>query len=348
MSIKAERVDSYENIYVYTLSNSKGMSAKITNFGGTVLTLMVPDKNGKLDDVVMGFNDISNYMEKGPYFGSIIGRVANRIENSSFELNGKIFNLAKNEGNNHLHGGNTGFDKVVWEGKIAERENVECLELMYKSNDGEENYPGNLGVKVTYSITEDNALRIDYYAVSDKDTVVNLTNHSYFNLSGHAHGDILKHELIINADSFTPTDDQCLTTGEIRKVQGTPMDFTVRKAIGTRISSNCRQIEYGNGYDHNFVLNNTGLDVKAAELYDPESGRIMEVYTTKPGIQLYTGNSLNGTEIGKGGVTYKRRGALCLETQYFPNSLKHPNFPSPVLKAGQIYNHTTIYKFLAV
>lgn len=348
MSIKKERLDAYENIYVYELSNSKGMSAKITNFGGTVLTLMVPDKNGKLDDVVMGFDDISCYMKSGPFFGSIIGRVANRIENASFELNGITYNLAKNEENNHLHGGNTGFDKVVWEGKAIAGESGECLELAYRSVDGEENYPGNLDVKVTYSITEDNALRIDYFAVSDKDTVVNLTNHSYFNLSGHGHGDILKHELKINADSFTPADEQSLTTGEIRKVHGSPMDFTVMKPIGSGISSSCQQIAFGKGYDHNFVLNNTGLDVKAAELYDPESGRIMEVYTTKPGIQLYTGNFLKGTEIGKGGVNYKWRGALCLETQFFPNSLKHPHFPSPILRTGQIYKHTTIYKFFAV
>ncbi len=335
------------------MSNSRGMSAKITNLGGIVLSLCVPDKNGKLDDVVLGYDNVQSYLKpKGPYFGAIIGRFANRIEDACFELNGATYRLAKNEKKyHHIHGGNIGFDKVVWKADIINIANSECLQLTYMSKDGEENYPGNLDVKVTYSLTEDNALKIDYFAVSDKDTIINLTNHSYFNLSGHASGDILKHEIKINANAFTAINDYCIPTGEIMEVSGTPFDFTDMKPIGAEISANDRQIMNAQGYDHNWILNKSEDSInKAAEVFDPESERIMEVYTTKPGVQFYTGNNIEDShnDIGKGGVKYKKRYGLCLETQYFPNSTKHTHFPSPILKAGQEYRHTTIYKFLTV
>lgn len=334
-------------VYLFTLSNSKGMAAEITNFGGTVVSLLVPDGKGNLDDVTLGYDKLDGYLKKGPYFGAIIGRHANRIEDSKFEINGVEYHVAANDGKNHLHGGLKGFDKAVWKAEIVKQGGSECLELTYRSVDGEENYPGNLDVKVTYTLTEDNALKIDYFAVSDKDTVVNLTNHAYFNLSGHASGDILKHELMINADKFTPVNSECVPTGEIRDVKGTVMDFTGLTPVGPGLSSDDEQIANGKGYDHNWVLKVSGkAPEKAAEVYDPASGRVMEVYTTKPGVQFYSGNFLDGSEIGKDGAVYSKRSGLCLETQYFPNALKHKHFPSPILKAGQEYKHTTIYKFL--
>jgi aldose 1-epimerase len=257
--------------------------------------------------------------------------------------------VEKNDGKNHIHGGTKGFHKVIWDAEIVEKDDNECLQLTYLSKDGEENYPGNLKVTVTYSLTYDNALKIDYYAVSDKDTVINLTNHAYFNLSGHGAGDISKHHLKIYADKFTPINEECLPTGEIMEVKGTPMNFTTMKTIGAGFSSDDTQIKNGEGYDHNFILNVSEEKLKlAAEVYDPESGRFMEVHTTKPGIQFYSGNNLVNLGIGKDNVHYKRRGGLCLETQYFPNSLKHKHFPSPVFSAGQEYRHTTIYKFLTI
>lgn len=331
---------------IFTLKNSKGTTVEITNFGGIIVSLMVPDKEGKLDDVVLGYDKLAGYEKKGPYFGAIIGRYANRIGNSRFELNGVEYKLAKNEGDNHLHGGIVGFDKVVWNAEVVTKNGTEALELTYRSKDGEEGYPGNLDVKVTYILTEDNALVIDYFAVSDKDTVVNLTNHSYFNLSGHASGDILHEKLMINADKFTPTDRYSIPTGELADVKGTPMDFTVLKPIGQDIGAQYEQILLTKGYDHNWVLNTNGnISKKAAEVIDEKSGRAMEVYTTKPGVQLYTANFLDGSEIGKGGVAYNKNAALCLETQYFPDSVNKKNFPSPVLRAGEEYKHTTIYKF---
>ncbi|HHV98372.1 MAG TPA: galactose mutarotase [Clostridiaceae bacterium] len=336
-----------KEVYIYELSNSKGMTAEIINYGGIVVSLNVPDRNGKIDDVVLGYDKLEDYENKNnPYFGAIIGRHANRIEDSVFEINGKEYRLNANEGENHLHGGLKGFDKVVWNAEIIKNSDGECLQLSYTSPDGEENYPGNLDTKVTYTLTNDNALRIDYYAVSDKDTVVNLTNHSYFNLSGHGKGDITEHKVMINADKFTAINEECLPTGEIREVKGTPMDFTALTAIKPGLSSGYEQIIFGKGYDHNFVLNVSGKDIeKAAEVFDEKSGRLMEVYTTKPGIQFYTGNFLSDDCIGKGGTRYGMRSGLCLETQYFPNAMKHKHFPSPVLRAGQEYRHTTIYKF---
>lgn len=334
-------------VHIYTLINSNGMSAEITNYGGIVVSLKVPDKNGNFVDVVLGHDKLEEYFANKPYFGAIIGRFANRIENGSFELNGTEYKVAKNDGENHLHGGIVGFDKVVWNSEIVEEEGREVLNLSYSSKDGEEGYPGNLRVKVTYTLTEDNSLKIDYSAVTDKDTIVNLTNHSYFNLSGQGSGDILGHEVKINADKFTVNDQYSIPTGEIRDVKGTPMDLTEFTLVGKGIDSDFEQIVFGKGYDHNWILNKDGDGcVKAAEVYDRTSGRLMEVYTTKPGIQFYTGNFIEASETGKNGAAYDKRSGLCLETQYFPNSIKHKHYPSPILRAGEKYRHSTIYKFL--
>jgi aldose 1-epimerase len=333
--------------YIYTLTNSKGMTAEISNFGGVIVSLKVPDSKGKFEDVVLGFDELDKYEAAGPFLGALIGRFANRIENGRFVINGIEYNVPKNDGENCLHGGNKGFDKVLWEANSVEGKEP-ALELTYLSKDGEEGFPGNLKVKVTYTLTEDNAIRIDYYAISDEDTIINLTNHSYFNLSGHASGNILKHKLMLNADKFTVTDKYSIPTGEIREVKGTPMDFTEFTEIGKNISSDYEQIVFGKGYDHNWVLNVSGeAPEKAAEVIDENSGRIMEVYTTKPGVQFYSGNFLNESYIGKGGVPYSIRTGFCLETQYFPNAMNTPHFPSPLLRAGEEYKRTTIYKFFA-
>lgn len=331
---------------IFTLSNNKGMTVEISNFGGIILSIIVPDKNGKLADVVLAYDSIEKYYKRGPYFGAIVGRVANRIENGSFELNGIIYRVAQNDGNNHLHGGLIGFDKVLWEGNITSEAEFDSLNLTYRSKDEEEGYPGNLDVKVTYTLTNNNELEIHYYALSDKDTVVNLTNHAYFNLGGHDAGDILNHRVMINANKFTPNNEVSIPTGEIREVLGTPMDFTKLTKIGDVIEGEYEQLKFGLGYDHNWVLNVSGVSPqKGAEVYDDCSGRALEVYTTKPGIQLYTGNYLDGTDIGKGSVPYEKRSGLCLETQFYPNAINCKSFPSPILKAGEIYNHLTIYKF---
>lgn len=335
-----------KEVDIFALSNPNGTTVEITNFGGTIVTLSVPDRNGKLDDVTLGYDTLDGYLKKGGYFGALIGRHANRIEDSRFEINGIEYQLARNDGKNHLHGGLKGFDKVVWQAEIILKDGQQSLQLTYRSVDGEENYPGNLDVKVNYTLTTDNELIIEYFAVSDRDTVVNLTNHAYFNLKGHASGDVLQHELYINADRYTVINDEGIPTGEIRDVKGTPMDFTQLTPIGQGLSDNDEQLICGKGYDHNWILNVSGNSPeKAAELYEPDSGRVMEVYTTKPGIQFYSGNFLDGTKIGKGGAVYNKRNGLCLETQYFPNALKHRHFPSPILKAGEQYKHTTIFKF---
>lgn len=331
--------------YIYTLRNSKGMTVEITNFGGIILSVKVPDKNGVFEDVVLGFDNLENYTRKGPYFGALIGRYANRIENGSFELKGIKYQVPKNDGENSLHGGIKGFDKVLWEAKLFGGEE-QSLELTYLSKDGEEGYPGNLSVKVTYTLTENNEIIIDYFASTDKDTVINLTNHCYFNLSGHASGSILKHKLKLYADNFTVNDKYSIPTGEIRKVKGTPMDFTDFTEIGENIDSNYEQIVFGRGYDHNWVLNVSGARPElAAEVFEERSGRILEVYTTQPGVQFYSGNFLDGSNVGKDGAVYKQRAGFCLETQNFPNAMNINHFPSPVLKAGEEYKHTTIYKF---
>ncbi len=334
---------------MYTLKNSNNMSVDIINYGGTIVSILMPDKNGKIADIALGFDDIKRYMENDAYMGALIGRHGNRIEGAEFELNGKFYELVKNDGNNHLHGGTIGFHNVVWNVEIQEENGVQKLVLTHTSPDGEENYPGNLKVKVEYSLSEENELKIDYDAVSDKDTVVNLTNHAYFNLAGHDSGDVLKHQIYINADKFTPVNDECIPTGEIRDVKGTVMDFTQLKSFAEGISSGDEQIVYGAGYDHNWVLNTKGnINEVACELCDPESGRAMQVFTTKPGMQFYSGNHLNEKVhlVGKNDTVYNMRTGLCLETQFFPNAMKHKNFPSPVLKASEKYHYVTIYKFL--
>jgi aldose 1-epimerase len=332
-------------IDLYTLTNGQGMRVAIANYGGIVVSIVVPDREGRPGDVVLGFDNLEAYLGKHPYFGALVGRYANRIGNARFKLHGVEYKLPANDGPNSLHGGKQGFDKRVWTAREISGQHP-GLELTYLSKDGEEGYPGNLHAKVVYSLTEDNALRIDYTATADKDTVVNLTNHSYFNLAGEGNGDILKHEMMINADRFTPIDSTLIPTGELRKVEGTPFDFRKPALIGARIDADDEQIKFGKGYDHNFVLNRAGRGLSlAARVTDPESGRVLEVLTTQPGIQLYTGNFLDGSIHGKSGKAYGRRSAFCLETQHFPDSPNRPNFPSTVLKPGETFRETTVYKF---
>jgi Galactose mutarotase and related enzymes len=334
-----------QEVYMYTLSNSNKMSADIITLGGVVVSLNVPDKNGRTADVVLGRDNVAGYEDGECYLGALIGRHGNRIENAEFELNGVTYKLAKNDGNNHLHGGIKGFDRMLWDAEVIKDGEEEALKLSYFSRDMEEGYPGNLSVVVTYKVTNDNGLCIHYSAKTDKDTVVNLTNHSYFNLSGNNSGTILDHEIYINADEYTVINSECIPTGEIAQVKGTPLDFTDMRRVGDRISADDIIIRNGNGYDHNYVLNtNRDLSKKAAELFDPKSGRFMEVYTNKPAMQFYSGNFIDNVK-GKEGAVYNKNGGLCLETQYYPNSLKHKNFPSPILKAGAVYDFTTIYKF---
>src|SRR6266849_4767133 len=334
---------------IYTLTNSGGAEVKITNYGGIVTSLRVPDRNGKLDDIVLGFDNLDAYLKGHPYFGAIIGRYGNRIAKGRFTLHGVEYKLAVNNGENHLHGGIKGFDKVVWTARPLKVSNGAALRLTYLSKDGEEGYPGNLSVKVIYTLTNANELKIEYSATTNKDTVVNLTNHSYFNLAGQGQGDILKHQLRLDASRFTPVDATLIPTGEIRSVKGSAFDFTRSTAIGSRIGQDDEQLKLGQGYDHSFVLDDNirGKPVLAAEVYEPTSCRSMEVWTTEPGIQFYTGNFLDGTAHGKAGRTYPRRSGFCLETQHFPDSPNKPKFPSTILKPGTRFKSTTIYKFSA-
>jgi aldose 1-epimerase len=333
-----------QTVDLYTLTNARGMEAKITNYGGVVVSLKAPDRSGKMEDVVLGYENLDGYLNDKRYFGGIIGRYGNRIAKGKFSLNGQSYTLARNNGENHLHGGIKGFDKMVWQAKEIKSPDGAALELTYFSKDGEEGYPGNLSVTVVYTLTNNNELKIDYSATTDKDTVVNLTNHSYFNLAGK--GNILNHEVMLNADRFTPVDKGSIPTGELRSVKGTPMDFTQPTAIGARIEQKDEQLIFGKGYDHNWVLNSSGGALAlAARVSEPGSGRVMEVHTTEPGIQFYTGNFLDGTAKGKGGQLYEHRSGFCLETQHFPDSPNKPGFPSTVLKPGQKYATTTIYRF---
>ena len=331
-------------VELYTLTNASGVEARIMTYGGTVVSLKVPDRQGRLADVVLGYETLEGYLKNSPYFGAIIGRYGNRIGKGTFSLNGKQYTLSKNNGENTLHGGIKGFGTVVWKAKEVKSKDGVGLELTYLSKDGEEGFPGNLSVTVVYTLTNQNELKIEYSATTDKTTVVNLTNHSYFNLAGE--GSILKHELMINASRFTPVDAGLIPTGELRSVKGTPMDFTQLAVIGTRIDQQDEQLTFGRGYDHNWVLNNaTGKLALAARAYEPVSGRVMEVLTTEPGIQFYSGNFLDGSITGKGGQVFGQRYGFCLETQHFPDSPNKPGFPSTVLKPGQKYETTTIYKF---
>lgn len=335
---------------LYILTNKNGVEASIMTYGGTVVSLKVPDHKGKLDDVVLGYDKVEDYAAGKSYFGAIIGRYGNRIAKGKFSIGKSTYTLAKNNGENTLHGGDVGFNKRVWAAKDVSGPAGEALELTYLSKDGEEGFPGNLAAKVVYTLTDQNALKIEYSATTDKETVLNLTNHSYFNLAGQGNGDILQHHLLLHADRFTPVDAGLIPLGELRSVKGTPFDFLTPTAIGARINKDDEQIKLGMGYDHNFVLNRgiakAGLAL-AAVVHEPTSGRVMEVWTTEPGIQFYTGNFLDGTGTGKGGKPYARRTALCLETQHFPDSPNHPAFPTTLLKPGAHYHSTTIYKFSA-
>jgi len=326
----------------FTLANSNGMAARITNYGAILTELQVPDQHGKPGNVVLGFDSLESYLKGHPFFGAIAGRVANRIARAEFTLDGQQYILAANNGPNHLHGGKKGFDKVVWQAKpLPSNKRESSLQLTYLSPDGEEGYPGNLSATVTYSLTDDNELRLDYTATTDKATPVNLTNHSYFNLSGA--GDILGHELTLAADHYTPVDDLLIPTGEIASVKNTPLDFTQPTLIGARIA----QLKpRPGGYDHNFVVNGVGNSLAlAARVRDPNSGRVLEVHTTEPGVQLYTGNFLDGSLTGSGGFSCVQHSGFCLETQHFPDAVHHPNFPSIILRPGQTYKTTTVFKF---
>ena len=335
-----------KQVEIYTLSNKNGMEARIMTYGGTVVSLRVPDKNGKLGDVVLGYDSLADYQRATFYFGALIGRYGNRIAKGKFSLDGKEYSLAINNGANHLHGGPKGFDKVVWTAKSSVQPDGPHLELTYLSRDGEEGYPGNLNVKVVYSLTEKNELKIEYSATTDKPTVVNLTHHSYFNLSGAGNGEILAHELMINADRFTPTDSGSIPNGELRGVKGTPFDFTRPTAIGARIDQTDEQLKFGNGYDHNFVLNKKPGELSlAATVFESGTGRAMEVFTTEPGLQFYSGNFLDGSIKGKNRENYSKRSGFCLEAQHFPDSPNEPTFPTTILRPGQKYSQTTVYRF---
>ncbi|MET0647890.1 MAG: aldose epimerase family protein [Pyrinomonadaceae bacterium] len=333
-------------VHIYTLKNRRGAEARITTYGGTVVSLKVPDRAGKFDDVVLGFDDIEGFQKTTTYMGALIGRYANRIAKGRFSLHGQEYTLATNNGENHLHGGVRGFDKVIWKARPLAARGGQSLELTYLSRDGEEGYPGNLNVRVVYTLNDANELKIDYYATTDKDTVVNLTNHNYYNLAGQGNGDILGHVLTVNASRFTPTDAGAIPTGELRPVRGTPFDFTRPTAIGARINQDEEQLKLGKGYDHNFVVNGRPGTLRlAARVTEPTTGRVMETWTTEPGMQLYTGNYLDGSDVGKGGKPYRHRYGFCLETQHYPDSPNRAEFPSTVLRKGARFRSTTVYKF---
>ena len=333
---------------LFTLQNAHGMRATITNYGGIVTSLVVPDRAGRPADVVLGFDSLEGYLRGSPYFGAIVGRYANRIAGARFSLDGTAYRLTANDHGNALHGGTRGFDKVVWEATPDPDSTRAALRLHYVSADGEEGYPGRLDVTVSYEVTDANELRITYGATTDKATVLNLSHHGYFNLAGHAAASILGHELLLAADRYTPVGATLIPTGDEASVDGTPFDFRTATPIGARIDARDRQLLYGKGYDHNFVvLGAPGTLRLAARLRDPESGRTMEVLTTQPGIQFYSGNFLDGTLVGKSGVRYQRRAGLCLETQHFPDAPHHADFPTTVLRPGQTFRSETVYRFSA-
>jgi aldose 1-epimerase len=333
------------SIILYTLTNSHGVEVRAMNYGGIILSFRVPDRKGQLADIVLGHEKAEGYMPNPPYLGAIVGRYANRIANGTFTLDGKTYTLPKNDGPNTLHGGLTRtFDKVVWDGEVLKGKNA--VAFSYLSKDGEEGFPGNLKVKVTYTLKDSNELVIDYEASTDKATPINVSQHSYFNLKGEGNGDILDHEIMINADKFTPVDKNLIPTGELRAVKGTPFDFTTSTKIGARIEDQYEQMVLGHGYDHNFVLNRQGAGLSlAARVYEPSTGRVLEVSTTQPAVQFYTGNFLDGSVTGKEGHIYKRRYGFCLETQHYPDSPNHPDFPSAILKPGEKFHQTTVFKF---
>ena len=335
-----------QEVEIFVLKNQMGMEVSITNYGGAIVSLKVPDKSGRLADVVLGYDSLQGYITDKSYFGALVGRYANRIAHGTFKLNGSVFSIPRNDGDNALHGGIEGFNKKVWTARVVSGSEGQALELSYRSADGEEGFPGNLTVKVNYTLTAKNELKIDYSATTDKDTVVNLTSHSYFNLAGQGNGDILNHRLTIHAREFTPVNANLVPIG-LRSVEGTPFDFLQAQTIGSRIDQDDQQLKLARGYDHNWVLNAKGSHPLslAAEVYEPNSGRAMEVWTTEPGLQFYTGNFLDGSFPGKEGKVYNRRTAFCLETEHFPDSPNHPEFPSTLLKPGQHFHSTTVYRF---
>jgi aldose 1-epimerase len=336
-----------ESVTLYTFSNNNGMEVSIMNYGGIITHLKVPDKSGVVEDVVLGFDNLADYQKGSPYFGAIVGRYGNRIANGKFSLDGKEYTLVQNNGENHLHGGLVGFDKVVWDAESFENENGAGLKLHYLSKDMEEGYPGNLDVTVTYTIKTNNEIRIDYEATTDKATVVNITQHSYFNLTGNAKRDILDHEVMIKSDNLIPVDAGLIPTGDLMPVEGTPFDFNNLTKVGERIYDDHEQIQLGGGYDHCWVLNKSSQDALewTIKAVDPESGRVLELATTEPGVQFYTGNFLDGSLTGKGGVVYKKRYGLCFEPEHYPDSPNQPNFPSVELNPGEKYETTTVWKF---
>ena len=337
-----------QEVELYSLVNDSGMKVQITNYGGIVTSILAPGKDGAFEDVALGFPTLEGYLGEHPYFGAIVGRYGNRIAKGKFTLDGEEYTLAVNNGPNALHGGIEGFDDRVWAAREMRDENAVGLRLHYVSEAGEEGYPGALDTTVTYWLTSDNAIKIHYEATTDAPTPVNLTNHSYFNLAGQGDGDILGHVMMLNADRFLPVDETLIPTGERRPVEGTPFDFTTPKPIGRDIDADNQQMEYGGGYDHCFVLKSQdGSLALAARVTEPTTGRVMEVYTTEPGVQFYTGNFLDGTLTGKGGKVYKHRFGFCLETQHFPDSPNQPDFPGTILRPGETYRSTTVYKFSA-
>ncbi|MCD0462567.1 aldose epimerase family protein [Roseiconus lacunae] len=344
----AAEVKTASDIQIVSLTNEHGMSIKVTNYGAIIMSIVVPDKDGKLADVALGYDDIRSYTNAvdKPYFGAVVGRYGNRIAKGKFTIDGEEYSLPINNPPNSLHGGIIGFDKVIWDIQVEESKNA--VKLSYLAKDGEEGYPGNLSCSVTYTLTDENEIKVEYFATTDKATPVNLTQHTYFNLAGEGEGDILDHQLMINANRFTPVDETLIPTGKTPAVQGTPFDFTTAKAIGRDINSDNEQLRFGGGYDHNWVLDKggqTGELTLAARVVEPKSGRVMEVSTTEPGIQFYCGNFLDGRLIGKSGKEYVYRGGFCLETQHYPDSPNQPNFPSTILKPGDEYETTTIFKF---
>jgi aldose 1-epimerase len=333
-----------EPVDIYTLRNDNGAEARIMTYGGIVVSLKMPDKNGHFDDVVLGYDNLDSYVKNSPYFGALVGRYGNRIAGAKFTLDGTTYTLAANDGPNTLHGGLKGFDKRIWSAHASESTNGPQLVLHYLSKDGEEGFPGNLDVTATFTLMHDNALRLEYTATTDKDTVVNLTHHGYFNLAGK--GDILSHVVMIPADRFTPVDSTLIPTGVLQPVENTPFDFRTPTAIGARIEQDDEQLKFGKGYDHNWVINkNMGELGLMARVTEPTTGRVMEVWSTEPGLQFYSGNFLDGTITGKGGQIYGHRDAFCMEPQHFPDSPNKPQFPTTELKPGEVYHNTIIYKF---
>jgi aldose 1-epimerase len=331
-------------VEIYTLRNGNGMEGRITNYGGIIVSLSAPDRAGQLADVVLGYDRFEDYLNNPAYFGAIIGRYANRIGDAKFLLSGRTYTLARNNGNNSLHGGVKGFDKVVWNASVVNDAGNPTLELDYLSRDGEEGFPGNLAVKTVYQLTDDNELRIDFSATTDAPTLCNLTGHSYFNLAGR--GDVLAHEVYLNASRFTPANEGLIPTGELKPVDGTPFDFRKPTAIGARIHANDAQLNLAKGYDQNFVVDKPAGQLGLhGRVHEPTTGRVLEVLSTEPGVQFYTSNYLDGSLIGKGGRAYHRFAAFCLEPQHFPDSPNQPGFPSAVLLPGQTYRNTIIYKF---